>query len=352
MTTNQDLTVITGAGGFLGNALVQHARSSGYRFRATSRSARIGPRDLDLQQADILDLKSLERVFAGAATVIHAAGLAHVFGADSKRPEAFNRVNALGTRNVMSAAIRCSVRHVVLVSSVSVYGSASRESRDENSVCNPESPYARSKLESERIAIEAAGDAKIRLTILRMATIYGSGDPGNVARLIRAIDRSRFVWIGSGSNRKSLIHKEDAARACFAPVNSPGPTVDVFNVSNSPVTMREIVESIGKALGKKVPSWHIPTKGILAALKVIESVARRGSPTDRVRAALSKWTSDESYRADKLENKLGLRPRIGLSEGMEEETRGYSRAIPAAPPLNARSPEGDTWAFGQRRKSG
>jgi nucleoside-diphosphate-sugar epimerase len=348
MTTNQDLTVITGAGGFLGSALVQHAGRSGYKIRATSRSAQTSARETDFHQADILDLNAMERVFEGATTVIHAAGLAHVLGADSRRPEAFNALNVQGTRNVMTAATRCSVSHVVLVSSVSVYGGASRGERDENCVCKPEGPYATSKLESERIAIEEAGCGGVRLTILRMATIYGSGDPGNVARLIRAIDRSRFVWIGSGSNRKSLIHKEDAARACFAPVNSPGPTVEVFNVSNAPVTIREIVETIGSALGRTVPDWHIPPRGILAVLKAIEILAGRGAPTARVRAALSKWTSDDSYSADKLQNKLGLKPRIGLSEGMEEETRGYSQAAGAAPLLKAWSAGGVKRSFGWR----
>jgi hypothetical protein len=41
------------------------------------------------------------------------------------------------------------------------------------------------------------------LTILRLATLYGEGDPGNVGRLMRALDRGRFLWIGDGSNRNS-----------------------------------------------------------------------------------------------------------------------------------------------------
>ena len=35
------------------------------------------------------------------------------------------------------------------------------------------------------------------LTILRLATLYGEGDPGNIKRLIRTIDQGRFIWIGA-----------------------------------------------------------------------------------------------------------------------------------------------------------
>lgn len=322
-TLDQGLTAITGAGGFLGSALVQQAGKSGHRIRAIRRSASPGPPDRENPRADLLDLDALQRAFEGATTVIHAAGLAHVFRTDRRPAKDFHTVNVLGTRNVMTAAIRCSVRHMVLISSVSVYGGASREPRDETSACAPEGPYATSKLESEHAAIEAAESAGIRLTILRMATLYGSGDPGNVARLIRLIDRSRFVWVGSGANRKSLIHKEDAARACFAAVVAPGPDFEVFNVSSVPVTMREIVETIGRALGRKLPGWQIPSQGVFAILKAAENLTRRSALLGRVRSTLLKWTADDSYRADKLQERLGFKARIELSEGIAEEARWY-----------------------------
>ena len=67
----------------------------------------------------------------------------------------------------------------------------------------------------------------VDLTILRMATLYGEGDPGNVARLMRAIDLGRFIWIGNGMNRKSLLHKEDAARASLEVAKTPASGIQV-----------------------------------------------------------------------------------------------------------------------------
>ncbi|MDO9566735.1 MAG: NAD-dependent epimerase/dehydratase family protein [Candidatus Desulfaltia sp.] len=74
---------------------------------------------------------------------------------------------------------------------------------DENPPCNPVGPYALSKYNAELRAIEISRESGMALTILRLATLYGEEDPGNVGRLMRTLDRGRFLWIGDGSNRKS-----------------------------------------------------------------------------------------------------------------------------------------------------
>jgi nucleoside-diphosphate-sugar epimerase len=64
------------------------------------------------------------------------------------------------------------------------------------------------------------------------------------------LDRGRFLWIGDGSNRKSLLYKGDAARACMAVAERPASGVNIYNVSAPACTMREIVDGIADALGK------------------------------------------------------------------------------------------------------
>ena len=109
---------------------------------------------------------------------------------------------------------------------------------------------AMSKWQADQRAIEIAGDNGMHLTILRLATLYGEGDPGNVARLMRLIDRGRFVWVGDGLNRKSLIHREDAARACVTAACSPGGGIRIDNVSALACSVRDLVEGLAVALGR------------------------------------------------------------------------------------------------------
>jgi len=71
-----------------------------------------------------------------------------------------------------------------------------------------------------------------------------------MGRLMRTLDRGCFLWIGDGSNRKSLLYKGDAARACMAVAERPASGINIYNVSAPACTMCEIVDGIADALGK------------------------------------------------------------------------------------------------------
>ena len=176
--------------------------------------------------------------------------MAHIFSLDANSIEKFRQISEIGTANVASAAAEAGVGHLIVISSVSVYGPYTQGMYDENHPCNPVGPYALSKYNAELRAVEIARKSGIALTILRLATLYGEGDPGNVGRLIRTLDRGRFLWIGDGSNRKSLLYKGDAARACMAVAERPASGINIYNVSAPACTMREIVDGIADALGK------------------------------------------------------------------------------------------------------
>ena len=180
---------------------------------------------------------------------MHAAGVAHRYGQEARRASVF-AANTLGVQNVMAAAAGAGVKHVVLISSVSVYGQHPGWAL-ETDVCRPDTLYGQSKLEGERIAGSAAQETGLGLTILRLATVHGEGDPGNIGRLMRAIDHGRFLWIGSGENEKSLIYVEDVARACLAVVREPHEEMRTYNVCVTPCTMREVVDWLAAALGRR-----------------------------------------------------------------------------------------------------
>jgi nucleoside-diphosphate-sugar epimerase len=313
--------VVTGAGGFLGSEIIRQAVAAGLSVRATDRTV-AGPQvDVPYVSADIVDPSSLTAAIEMAECVIHAAGLAHVWGSRQQAAAPFTAVNEMGTRNVAHAAVRSGVRHLVLVSSVSVYGQSSALGVDEATQCQPQGPYAVSKWRAEQQAAEVVGGSQTALTILRLATAYGEGDPGNVARLMRAIDRGRFLWIGDGTNRKSLIHREDAARACLVAACRQPAGMDVYNVSAPVCTMREIVQVLASALGRRVPGWHVPAPWALALASAVSRL-----PGDRFRrlpVTVQKWLEDDYYAADKIKHALGYEPLVDLSTGIGREVAWY-----------------------------
>ncbi len=264
------MIVVTGASGFLGSAIVDECRSRGLDVRPVSLR------------------REFASAFEGASTIIHAAGLAH--GGGKFKPEEYRAVNVDLTRAVADAAGQARVPRLVLVSSVSVYAG--------------ETPYAESKREGERVAADAARRHGMELVIIRPATIIGEGDPGNVLRLIDAIARRRFVWLGSGGNRKTLVHREDVARACVLAVGvAPG----VYTIAGDSPRMREIVSLITRRLGRSPLRIPIP-----------DAVLRR-APL----AVLRKFATDDVYDGSHFARVAGFVPAIPWDRALEREIDWY-----------------------------
>ncbi len=274
--------------------------------------------------ADLTERHTLEEAFRNCTAVVHTAGLAHVFGRAATDEDAFRRTNVTGTETVANAARAASVPHLVLASSVSVYGgpgqTGARRSNpvmsavDETAEPHPRTAYARSKLESERVAAECFGNQGY-LTVLRLATLYGEGDRGNVARLIESLRRGRFIWPGDGLNRKSLIQKDDAARACIAAVEQPAS--GIYNVSAPPASMREIVDAICDALKRPVPRGRIPGWLLLAMRSAVSHIPRLNA----LERQLQTFLQDDVYCADEFRRTFNWRPETDLADGIALQVR-------------------------------
>jgi nucleoside-diphosphate-sugar epimerase len=246
---------------------------------------------------------------------------AHIFK-KSRVQASFKAVNEDGTASVVQAASEAGVRHFILISSVSVYGE-SCSGADETATCNPSGDYAASKFNAEQRSIELASASDMHLTILRLATLYGEEDPGNVGRLMRAIDRRLFLWIGDGSNKKSLLHREDAARACISAVQSTIEKINIFNVSAGEYTMREIVSRLAEALGRNVPEWSIPSSAVLSLTKAVSVFPPLKNTFTRYHGVIKKWLADDFYNATKFEKNCGFKAKVDLARGLHQEVAWY-----------------------------
>ena len=204
---------------------------------------------------------------------------------------------------VAEAAVRAAVPHMILLSSVSVYGGSDARGIDESAGCAPVGAYAASKLAGEQRALDVVAKYGAALTTLRLATVYGEGDRGNVARLMRAIDARRFFWIGRGTNRKSLIHRDDTATAVLAVVARGPAGAGTFNLSADPVLMRQVVDGLARALQRPVPPVHMPAALARAGVALASRTAFSGAAV-----ALQKWMEDDFYRGDKFRNLFGVLP--------------------------------------------
>ena len=241
------------------------------------------------------DLRALDDGVVGPAlaacdAVVHLAALVHSPAASSAD---YHEVNVVGTRRLVELygrSRRAGPRHVVLVSTVAVFGPGREGPYTEVDEPRPHTPYAASKLEAERAVLAAAaGNPALRTTILRPVTVYGvAGDRGNVGRMLRFIGRWH-AWpvVGDGANRKGLIHVDDVARAIEASLTDPRALDRVFVVAGGDdPSMTELLAAIRQVLGLRVAAVRVPraAAALLPPLrKLAETTRYDGS---QIRAAL------------------------------------------------------------------
>ena len=314
--------LLTGASGFLGSEIVRICDAEGRGVRTVSRSK------LERDDHHCVDLSAGElpiSLFEGIETVIHAAGLAHQFGKVADEETAFTAANATAVKILITAAVKAGVQHFVYVSSSGVYGPAA-DMKTESDTCDPTGHYATSKMLGEQFATEVASETGIKLTILRMTTLYGEGDRGNINRLISAIERKRFPNIGSGENKKSLIHKRDAARACLmAASRMPQTDAEVYNVANDPIAMRTVVARICESLGCNVP-FQIPASFATGSAGIASAASLGKGPFGRIKTTIGKWLNNDTFSGEKFANEFGYAPSISFAEGIDGQVKSQRTA--------------------------
>ncbi len=297
--------LVTGASGFLGQAIVEEFLSNGVVVVGVSKTS-------GQFQADITVEKSLDKLskLESVDAVIHSAGLAHQFGKTPR--EKFFEVNVKGTENVLKLAKTLQTNHFILISSVAVYGDNSGlqipDSKfQEESECNPIGDYAQSKYDAEQLSIKFCAENNLRLTILRPATIIGEGDKGNVMRLITTIKNNQFYWIGKGKNIKSLIDKNDVAKACRLVFSTSDAKFQLYNLTANPIDMRTIVDTIADELKVEIPKIYVP--------QFVAELFAKFSGT------IKKWLSDDVFSGDKINADLDFQPQTDIKKSLRREVR-------------------------------
>jgi nucleoside-diphosphate-sugar epimerase len=122
-------------------------------------------------------------------TVVHLAALAHQSDPRHQPDEAaFMAVNAKGTKRLAEAVVgRMTVHHFVFVSSIGAVAESGDAVVDEHTQPGPDSLYGRSKLAAEQALKVAFDGSSIEWCVLRPVLVYGPGNPGNMARLLRLV---------------------------------------------------------------------------------------------------------------------------------------------------------------------
>lgn len=322
--------MVTGATGFIGREIVRELIDAGiFVIQIGNSQKNFAEFDAksEFYNADLSEYENLKKLekLAEIEAVVHSAGLAHQFK-DTKK-EAFEAVNVKGTENAARLAVKLNAKHFVLISSTAVYG-IKRGKINENAVCEPETLYAESKLKAEKVCRQICEENAVKLTILRLAPVIGEANVGNAARLIEAIYKKRFVWIGKGENLKTLIYKKDVARAVLTILKNTEngrSDAEIFNLAAEPIRMKNFVCEIEKHLNRKTPPMFVPPY-ILRKIFYLNSKTFKFKKARKLAETLEKWLSDDVYTADKIKSAYNFRTKTSIAEGIEKQINHYLSA--------------------------
>lgn len=318
--------LVTGGGGFLGEAIVRGLLERGASVRSFSRHEHAGLTLLGVAQlrGDLADAAAISSAVQGSDIVFHVAAKPGLWG----DYEDYHRTNVAGTQNVIAACRQHGVRRLVYTSSPSVvFDGRDMEGANESAPypAHFEAHYPQTKALAEQ-QVRAANDAQLATVSLRPHLIWGPGDNHLLPRLVARAHAGQLARIGSRPNLIDTIHVDNAADAHLLAAErlSPGSAIagKVYFISQGePVPLWDMVNRLLDAAGAPPVTRTAPTWLALALARGFETVSRLTNDPREPRLtrflvremSTAHWFDISAARRD-----LGYAPRISIAEGLAQ----------------------------------
>jgi len=135
--------------------------------------------------------------------------------------------------------------------------------------------------------------------------------------------KGRFIPLGDGENRRTLIYDRDVARAAVLAAGHPVAVGKIFNVSDGQFhILNEIIKVMCRGLGRSSPRIAVPVAPVRFAVGVLEDAARLfGGKFPIGRGTIDKYTEDVAVDSQRFRRELGFVPKYDLVEGWRETVR-------------------------------
>jgi nucleoside-diphosphate-sugar epimerase len=344
------VTVVTGAGGWLGTALMAHltgaadsptfadlpsrhgtvvrplVRNRVEADRLRSMAAATGEVSVEPVIGDLTDPPSLMPLFSAAAgpvDVLHTAGLIH----PAKRIAELFAVNAEGTRNLLGEAVAAGVRRLVHVSSNSPYGTNAHPDDRFRDVepYHPYYAYGESKMQAEQAVLEAAGQG-FDAVVVRPPWFYGPHQPPRQTQFFKMVRAGRFPVLGGGGQMRSMVYVDNLVQGVVrAELVATPPGRSWWIADAEPYSVTEIVETVGRALvdegfSVKPNTLRLPDVVGQLAEKVDAALQRAGRYNQQFHV-LGEMNKNIACTIDGARTELGYAPSMALYEGMRASIR-------------------------------
>ena len=309
--------LVTGATGFIGSHLVEALVQRGVQVkclvRNTSRLGWIKNCPVECVVGDCQEKQSLQQAVQDVDLVFHLAGATMAV-----KEQTFFEVNGQGTENLLQACIENNTRlkKFIYLSSQAAAGPCPRDGKKkESDPCEPVSPYGKSKLLGEELALSHAH--LLPLLILRPCAVYGPRDKGFFT-LFKSISKNINPCFADHDQYISICYVEDLVQAMLLAAEAQTESGEIFFLSDGhDYRMEEIGNIFAQAMEIRALKLCIPQQLLFGVGFLAECFARiTGKPSIMSRGKVKEircknWLCDIA----KAKAILGFDPRIGLAQG-------------------------------------
>jgi predicted dehydrogenase/nucleoside-diphosphate-sugar epimerase len=254
--------LITGASGFLGGHLAELFTEAGHQVRGlvrqTSQTGLLEQVGAEIVRGDLKDPGSLARAVEGIEVVVHAASTM------SGVPDEYVEATINGTRALFEAAERAAVRRVVHISSISVY--PIRRTRGGEAVTE-DAPYedrpvfmtnyTKSKIGSDRVAMEFAERGAMEVFVLRPGILYGPRGRWNLPRMGYG-GMKRYLVVGNGKLPLPVCYVRGCAKAVLLAAESSEKGAVLTLVDDESYTQLEYLRRIRADVRPRYKITRVP----------------------------------------------------------------------------------------------
>ena len=310
---------VTGAAGFIGQAVCSDLSSRGYQVVGALRRQAVACLSAHVQYktlGDMHDGTNWAAALTGIDSVVHLAARVHLMSDDAQNPLAeYRRINVAMTMNLARQSAAAGVRRFVFISSIKVNGENTPFGQPftADDIPHPIDPYGVSKLEAEKMLLQLAQETGMEVVIIRPVLVYGPGVKANFLHMMRWLQKGVPLPLKALGNQRSLVAIDNLVDLIATCLHHPAATNQTFLVSDGEdLTVSSLLNRTSLAIGRQarlvaMPMFFLRFTGRIFGMEAI--IQRLCDPLQ--------------VDISKTQRLLGWTPPMTVDAALKKTTRWY-----------------------------
>lgn len=317
--------LVTGGAGFIGSNIAERLQNENDvvvfdNFSSGKRNNLAGLK-IELIEGDVLDGESLQEACRGVEVIFHLAAQISV-PLSIEDPIGTVQINTIGTLNVLNAAVKEKVEHIVLSSSAAIYGDNPTMPKKESMIPEPKSPYAVSKLDGEYYFKMFRDESGIDAVCLRYFNVFGPRqDPSSAyaavipAFIYRATNNKDLFIYGDGEQTRDFVFVDDVVAANLL----------AAGITERPAGIGERPTGIGGAKQRTQSAYNVACGRSVSINELARMIIEITGSRSKVIHEAERLGDVKHSLADisMMQRELGFSPKTDLLEGLERTVRFF-----------------------------